>query len=110
MGITTVRAKVSNPAARRRVIEQEFIVDSGAIYALVPDCAAAARDPPRIARDGTLADGSHATRSIGFAIFEIDGRRGASKVIFGVPGDANLLNEAGWRRSQDFTRGCLWVR
>jgi predicted aspartyl protease len=92
MGITTIRAKVSNPAARKRVIEQEFIVDSGAIDALMPGIVLRRLGiNPESRETFTLADGSHATRSIGFAIFEIDGRRGASKVIFGAPGDASLL-------------------
>jgi len=92
MGITTIRAKVSNPEARKRMIEQEFIVDSGAIYAVVP--AAVLRRlgiRPESRETFTLADGSHATRRVGFAIFEINGRRGASKVIFGAPGDATLF-------------------
>ena len=39
----------------------------------------------------TLADGSHTKRRIGGAVFEIDGRRGPSPVIFGERDDATLL-------------------
>jgi predicted aspartyl protease len=92
MGITSIRAKVSNPAARTRVTEQEFIVDSGAIYAVVPGAILRRLGiRPESRETFTLADGSRATRRVGFAVFEIDGRRGASKVIFGAPGDATLL-------------------
>jgi predicted aspartyl protease len=39
----------------------------------------------------TLADGRHTRRKIGGAMFEIEGRRAPSPVIFGEPDDAILL-------------------
>ena len=92
MGITSLKVRLSNPRDRRRAVEKELLVDSGAIYAVVP--------APVLQRIGvrpsgketfTLADGTHLTRRVGTAFFEIDGRQGASKVIFGRPGDAALI-------------------
>ena len=92
MGITILKGRVRNPADRKRLAELEFIVDSGAIFAVIP--ATVLRRigirPDRV-EDFTLADGSHARRRFGDAIFEIDGRRGASPVIFGEKDDATLL-------------------
>jgi predicted aspartyl protease len=92
VGITTIRARVSNPADRKRVAEEQFIVDSGAIYAVVPGRILRRLGiRPEHREVFRLADGSEAKRQVGFALFEIDGRRGASKVIFGIAGDATLL-------------------
>jgi hypothetical protein len=69
VGITLLKIKVVNPAARQRGELVECIVDSGAIYAVVPG--------PTLRRLGirpdrreefTLADGSHAKRQVGDAI------------------------------------------
>jgi predicted aspartyl protease len=92
VGITLVKATVANPAARKRSAEVEFIVDSGAIYSVVP--AKVLRRlgiRPDRAEEFTLADGSHARRRLGDALFRIGDRRGASPVIFGEPDDATLL-------------------
>jgi clan AA aspartic protease len=93
MGLTTIRAKVANPANPRRVARVTFLVDSGAIYSIVP--ANVLRrlgiKPHRKTRTFTLADGSSITREIGNAIFQIDGESGASPVIFGETGDSSLL-------------------
>jgi len=92
MGVAALKVRLSNPRDRRRAVEKELLVDSGAIYAVVP--------APVLRRIGvrpsgtetfTLADRTHVTRPIGTVFFEIDGREGASKVIFGRPGDAALI-------------------
>jgi hypothetical protein len=36
MGLTFVAVKVANPADPERAVEQQFLVDSGAVYSLVP--------------------------------------------------------------------------
>ena len=92
MGLTMLRVRLTNPRDRRRAVEEELIVDSGAIYAIVP--AAVLRRigvRPRGEETFTLADGSHVTRAVGTVFFEIDGREGASKVIFGRRGDARVI-------------------
>jgi clan AA aspartic protease len=92
VGITILKVGVRNPADRKKVATVEFVVDSGAIYSVVPGRVLRRLGiRPDRAEDFTLADGSHARRRIGDAIFEIDGRKGASPVIFGEKDDATLL-------------------
>jgi len=92
VGLTSLKVRLSNPRDRRRAVEEELLVDSGAIYAVVP--------APVLRRIGvrthgkesfSLADGSRVKRSVGTAFFEIGDRKGAATVIFGEPGDAPLL-------------------
>jgi len=69
-----------------------FLVDSGAVYSLVPG---------RILRklglrpyrevEFALADGRTVTRKVGDAYFELDGSLGPAPVIFGEEGDEPLL-------------------
>jgi len=70
----------------------KFLVDSGAIYSVVP---ARTLDrlgvKPHSRRTFVLADGSELTRRMGDAVFRLDGRQGASPVIFGEKGDSTLL-------------------
>lgn len=92
MGLTHIAARIANPAHPRRVARVRFLVDSGAVYSLVP--ASILRKlgiRPHSSRTFLLADGSEITREIGDAIFVIDGQRGASPVIFGETDDAALL-------------------
>ena len=92
MGITLLPVTVSNPAARHRSATVECIVDSGAIFALLPG-----RFLRRLGiradrtEEFTLADGSHVRRRLGDALFAVGGQRGASPVIFGEPGDATVM-------------------
>jgi clan AA aspartic protease len=92
MGITFLKVRIANPAHPRRAETIEFLVDTGAVYSVVP-----ARILRRLGvkvdrtEEFTLADGSHTKRKIGGAVFEIDGRRGPSPVIFGEKDDATLL-------------------
>ncbi len=92
MGITILTVGVRNPADRKKVAAVEFVVDSGAIYSVVPSRVLRRLGiRPDRTEDFTLADGSHARRRMGDAIFEINGRKGASPVIFGEKDDATLL-------------------
>ena len=92
MGITLLDVTIGNLADRRRTAAVECIVDSGAIFAIVP-----ARVLRRIgvradrSEEFTLADGTHVRRRMGDALFAIAGQRGASPVIFGEPGDATVM-------------------
>ncbi|MBI5366992.1 MAG: aspartyl protease [Planctomycetes bacterium] len=46
---------------------------------------------PHSSRDFTLAHGERVTRRLGTALFEYQGRRGDSLVLFGEEGDAALV-------------------
>jgi predicted aspartyl protease len=92
MGVTHATVRVANPADPRRAVEQELMIDSGALYAVVP--APVLRRlgiRPHGTKTFTLADGSHVEREVGSALFVIGRAKGASTVIFGRRGDACLL-------------------
>ena len=92
MGLTSVVVRISNPADRSRGIEAEMLVDSGAIFSVVPadELRALGMAPEKVERF-SLADGSSVSRPVGIARFEVSGRSGGAPVIFGEPGDAWLL-------------------
>ena len=92
MGLTHVYARVANPAQPKRAARVRFLVDSGAIYSLVPAPVLQRLGiRPHSSRTFLLADGTEITRAIGDAIFRIDDHRAASPVIFGEEDDAALL-------------------
>jgi clan AA aspartic protease len=92
MGMTTIKAKVSNPADRSRVAEVEFTVDSGAGYSVV---SATILQQLGIEPHGTktfyLANGEGIHRQMGIAVFEYLNEITAAPVIFGEEGDAALI-------------------
>ena len=92
MGLTHIRAAIANPARPTRTAAIEFLVDSGALYSVVP--AAILRRlgiRPHSSRAFILADDTEITRRIGDATFVLDDQRAASPVIFGEAGDMALL-------------------
>ncbi len=92
MGLTHLKAKLSNPANPKKTATLTFLVDSGAIYSVVPaETLRRIGIKPHSSRTFTLADGTQIERRIGDAIFQINGERGASPVIFGEKGDSTLL-------------------
>jgi clan AA aspartic protease len=92
MGITFLKLRVANPARLRSGEELEFLVDTGAVYSVVPGRLLRRLGiKPDRTEELTLADGSHVKRKIGSAIFEMEERRGASPVLFGEHDDATLL-------------------
>jgi predicted aspartyl protease len=92
MGITVLTVSIANPADEGRATEVECVVDSGALFAIVPARTLRAIGiRPTRSEQFTLADGSHVRRRIGNAIFAIDDRTAASPVIFGAPGDAAVM-------------------
>lgn len=92
MGLTYVQIKVGNPADSSRFVEENMWVDSGVIYSLVPRAHLAEIGiSPHSRRTFLLANGESVERDVGTAIFEYQGRRGDSLVIFGEEGDQGLL-------------------
>ncbi len=91
MGLTTVTVRVGKVGGRKQV-DVEMLVDSGAIYAVVP--ATALREVgirPHARETFGLADGTRVERDVGSAFFELGNRKGAAPVVFGEPGDSSLL-------------------
>jgi clan AA aspartic protease len=93
MGITLTNVRVSNPRRLRgRSIEIEFLIDTGAIYSVVPGSIARAVGLEKLEREEfTLADGTHRSYDVGEAFFELGDRRGTSKVVFGPANVTPLL-------------------
>jgi clan AA aspartic protease len=92
MGLTYVSVKVANPADPSRSLEEKFMVEGGAVYSLVPRHELHQIGIlPHSKRTFILANGERVDREVGTAIFEYQGRRGDSLVIFGEEGDSPLL-------------------
>ena len=92
MGLTHVSVKVGNPANGRRLEAVRCLVDSGAIYSLVPGRVLRRLGiRPHSTREFVLANGEVVRRRLATATFEYQGRRGDSMVIVGQPGDDPLL-------------------
>ncbi len=92
MGMTEIRVRIVNLTDSRRSADVDLVVDSGAIYSVVP--AKVLRSigiEPREVQTFALADGETARRSIGDVRYEIDRCSAAAPVIFGRRGDASLL-------------------
>src|SRR4029453_3404076 len=92
MGLTHVTVNVGNPAdhgAREQVL---CLVDSGAVYSLIPGPVLERLGiAPHSVREFILANGDVIRRRLATATFEYEGRRGDSMVIVGEPGDDPLL-------------------
>ena len=92
MGITHVDVEVAGPAASDDGEALSVLVDSGAIHSVVP---ATVLDrlgiEPLDTQDFRLANGAKVTRRKGGAVFRYGERVGGATVIFGEPGDSNLL-------------------
>ena len=92
MGMTTIHAKVLNPADISRNAEVEFIIDSGTMYSVIPRTVLDALGiAPHSKRRFYLADGRAIERDMGFALFDYLSERTATSVIFGEEGDAALI-------------------
>jgi clan AA aspartic protease len=92
MGLTCVKVRVGNPANGHRAEEVRCLVDSGAVYSLIP--ATILRKlhiKPHSTREFVLADGQVIRRRLATATFEYERLRGDSMVIVGEPGDDALL-------------------
>jgi predicted aspartyl protease len=81
MGLTHVTVRVGNPAQDGVTENVRCLVDSGAVYSLVPravlDRLAIA---PHSEREFVLANGNVVRRRLATATFEYDGRHGDSMV------------------------------
>ena len=92
MGFTDIPMRVSNPAAPSRFRELQLLVDSGAIYSIVPGSILSDLGlVPDQVESFRLADLTEIQRQVGEAAFSYQGRTRVSPVVFGEEGDATLL-------------------
>lgn len=92
MGLTTLNVEVGSVANPQTTERLEFLIDSGAVYSIVP--------APVLQRLGIhalgeqtfrLANGQSIRRRTGGALFRYGDRTGVATVIFGEEGDSVLL-------------------
>ncbi len=92
MGLTFLEIQVASPAEPARAEAVEFLIDSGAIFSVVPaGILERLGIAPLATEEFRLADGSVIRRRKGVAIFRYGGRVGGADVIFGEEGDSTLL-------------------
>lgn len=92
MGITTAILRVREHRKSEKFAEVEFLVDSGAVYSLVPGkiLDEIGIEPYR-EMSFALADGTTIKRKISSAYFEYQNEGGPAPVIYGEEGDTPLL-------------------
>jgi predicted aspartyl protease len=92
MGVTSLVIEVANPAKPRVTVRLEFIVDSGAVYSVVPAPVLRRLGIRPLKRETfRLANGTNIVRRKGGALFKLRSYVGVADVIFGEKGDAVLL-------------------
>lgn len=92
MGLTVLTIEVGNTATPDTTTPVEFLIDSGAIYSVVPSSVLEQLGiRPLTEQQFRLADGSKITRKKGGALFKYGDRIGVADVIFGEDGDSVLL-------------------
>lgn len=92
MGITNAILKVKEHRKSDKVAEVNFLIDSGAVYSLVPGKILDELDiEPYKEMTFSLADGTTLIRKVCSAYFEFEGEGGPAPVIYGEVGDEPLL-------------------
>ena len=92
VGLTSVRLQVANFAVPDVAEDVVLLVDSGAIYSVVPgEILARLGLAPRREREFRLANATCIVRGCGVALFRYGDRDAVAEVIFGETGDAALL-------------------
>ena len=92
MGLTVLEIEVGNPSRPEHTIPVEFLIDSGAIYSVVPTPVLESLGiKPFQEEEFRLANGDRIVRKKGIAFFRYGKKAGGADVIFGEPDDSNLL-------------------
>lgn len=92
MGLTYVHAKLKRPDGRGVTRDVRFLVDSGAIYSVLPEeIWRALKLKAEREVEFTLADGTPITRGVSECRFEIRGAAATSPVVLGEKDDGALL-------------------
>jgi len=92
MCLTHQKLTVKSSRRSRKAIAVNFLIDSGAVYSLVPAKLLKSLGIQSYKTlEFTLADGTMVTRPVGDTYFEYRGEGGAAPVIFGQKGDEPLL-------------------
>ena len=94
MGMFKKKVKVSNSKKPEMFFEEDFWIDTGALYSFVPeDYLERIGVEPAATRNLIIADGRQQTRLLGFCDFQIEGLEGniPCPVVFARKGSLLLL-------------------
>lgn len=92
MGLTVLELEVGNPANPEVREKLEFLIDSGAIYSVIPiPVLERLGIKPLTEQEFRLTDGTKIVRKKGIALFKYKDQIGGADVIFGEEGDSVLL-------------------
>ena len=92
MGLTVLELEVGNPANPAVTERVEFLIDSGAIYSVVPTPILERLGVrPLLEQEFRLANGDKIVRKKGIALFKYGERIGGADMVFGEEGDSVLL-------------------
>ncbi len=92
MGITNAILRVREHRKSEKFADIDFLVDSGAVYSLVPGKILDQLDiEPYREMSFSLADGTTIKRRISSAYFEFEGEGGPAPVVYGEEGETPLL-------------------
>lgn len=92
MGVTYLPISISHPGNPQKSTKLDFMVDSGAVYSVVPSPVLVQLGiKPDEERAFILANGQTMKRSIGIARFRYKDRTGGAPVVFGKKDDSTLL-------------------
>ena len=92
MGLTVLEIEIGNPANPEVMEKLEFLIDSGAIYSVVPTPILERLGiKPLTEQEFRLADGTKIVRKKGVALFKYGEKIGGADVVFGEKEDSVLL-------------------
>ena len=92
MGLSVLEIEVGNPANPEVTQGLGFLIDSGAIYSVVPTPISEKLGiRPLAEQEFRLADGTKIVRKKGIALFKYGNKIGGADIIFGEEGDSVLL-------------------
>lgn len=92
LGLTYFAIDIASPVWSEEFRTERFLIDSVAVYSVVQGPVLEDLGiEPHSHRTFTLANGDQIERALGDALFRYKEHRGAAPVIFGEPGDSNLL-------------------
>lgn len=92
MALTFLKVTISNPGNPKKAKALEFLIDSGAVYSVVPrEILSSLGVKPEETREFILANGQTMARKLAGARYEYAGHKGHAPVVFGEKGDSTLL-------------------
>lgn len=92
MGIAYIAGKVTRSDRRGRPVRVRFLIDTGAVYTVLPAHVwRALKLHPLRTVEFTLADGTTISRGVSECRFDLAGSSATSPVVLGEPNDGPLL-------------------